>query len=109
MTATAMTPQAATITGTTLTVHTPELTDGNTFTNTGSQKIIVVNNSGGTLTFTAVTSRVIEDDLAVEDRAYSIVDGAPVYIGTFDTTNYGATVSLIDFSTATSVVIYCIT
>jgi hypothetical protein len=109
MTATAMTPQAAAITGTTLTAHAPELTDGNTFTNNGTQKIIVVNNSGGTLTFTAVTSRVIENDLNVDDRDYSIADGAAVYIGTFDTTNYGTPVSLVDFSTATNVVIYCIT
>lgn len=109
MAATAMTPQSATITGTTLTAHAPELTDGNTFTNTGSQKIIVVNNSGGALTFTAVTSYTVEGDLNIDDRDYSIADGAAVFVGGFDKTYYGTTVSLINFSTDTDVVIYCIT
>lgn len=103
MAATEMTPQSATITGTTLTAHAPELTDGNTFTNNGTQKIIVINNSGGALTFTAVTSQIIEGTLNVDDRDYSLADGAFVYIGTFSTGLYGTTVSLIDFSTATNV------
>lgn len=105
MAATAMTPQSATITGTTLTAHAPELTDGNTFTNNGTQKIIVINNSGGALTFTAVTEQVVEGTLAVEDRDYSLADGTYTYIGTFSTGVYGTTVTLNDFSTATDVVI----
>lgn len=105
MAATEMTPQAAAITGTTLTAHAPELTDGNTFTNSGSQKIIVINNSGGALTFTAVTSQVIESTLAVDDRDYSLADGTYTYIGTFSPGLYGNTVTLNNFSTATDVVI----
>jgi hypothetical protein len=105
MAATEMTPQAATITGTTLTAHAPELTDGNTFTNSGAQKIIVINNSGGALTFTAVTSQVIESTLAVDDRDYSLADGTYTYIGTFTDSLYGKVVTLNNFSTATNVVI----
>lgn len=105
MAATEMTPQAAAIAGTTLTAYTPELTDGNTFNNSGAQRIIVINNSGGTLTFTAVTSQVIESTLNVDDRDYSLADGSYTYIGTFTTSLYGNVVTLNNFSTATDVVI----
>lgn len=106
MAATEMTPQAATITGTALTAYAPELTDGNTFANSGTQKIIVANNSGGTLTFTAVTTYTVENTLTLDDRNYSIDDGDTVYIGVFTQGIYGTEVTLNNFSAASGVVIY---
>lgn len=97
--------EAATITGTTLTKNATNVGDGVTIANSGAQKIIVMNDSGGTLTFTATTTQVVESTLAVDDRAYSIPDGDWVFIGAFNPGIYSATVTLNAFSTATNVTI----
>jgi len=105
MAATELTAQSATITGTTLTANGVNTGDGVSFTNDGSQKLVVINNSGGVLTFTAVTSQVVESTLAVEDRDYSVADGSYTYIGAFNSGIYGTTTVLNSWSTATSVVV----
>lgn len=106
MAATALDVESSSITGTTVTANSVNTGDGVSFVNNGKVRLLLVNNSGGTLTFTAVTERVIENDLAVADRSYSIANGESVYLGPYAQENYGTTVTLNAFSTATSVVLY---
>ena len=93
----ALTVQAATIAGTTLTANSASSSD--TFSNDGQTKIIVYNNSGGTRTFDAVTTKVVESTLAVTDRSYSIDDGEYLLIGVFSVDVYSSTVTLQNWDT----------
>ena len=87
----------AIIAGTTLTLNAASASD--TFTNNGRTKIIVYNHSGGTRTFDAVTTQVVETDLAVADRSFSVDDGEYLLIGPFATATYGATVTIENWDT----------
>lgn len=101
-----------------LTVQTPAIIDGtsltanaasssDTFTNNGRTKIIVLNESGATRTFDVVTSQVVETDLAVDDRSFSIDNNEYLLIGPFSTTIYGSTVTIQNWDSGpTSVTIF---
>jgi len=108
MAATALTVQSSAITGTSLTAQAVNTGDGVSFTNNERTRIIVNNASGGTLTFTAVTTQVIESTLNVDDRSYSIPDGESLVVGPFTTGLYGNPVTLNTWSTATGVTVYVI-
>lgn len=95
----ALTVQVAVPAGVTLTENAPDA-GGDTFTNNGQTAIIVYNNTGATLTFDAVTTQVVESDLDVEDRSYSLANGDYELIGTFSQNVYSSTVSLSNYSTA---------
>ncbi len=88
------------IDGTTLTINTA--TSSDTFTNNGRTKIIVYNNSGGTRTFDAVTTQLVETDLDVEDRSYSVDDGTYTLIGSFKTETYSSTVTIENWDSGPS-------
>ena len=90
----------AIIDGTTLTANSASSSD--TFTNNGRTKIIVLNESGGTRTFDAVTSQLIQTDLAVADRSFSIDNNEYLLIGPFDPTIYGSTVTIENWDTGPS-------
>jgi hypothetical protein len=88
----ALTVQSPAITGTTLTANAASSSD--TFTNSGRTKIIVYNNSGGTRTFDAVTTKQVETDLDVDDRSYSVDNGSYTLIGNFSQDVYSSTVTI---------------
>lgn len=83
--------------GTVLTANAASASD--TFTNNGRTKIIVYNNSGGTRTFDAVTSKLVETDLSVEDRSFSVDNGDYLLIGAFGTEIYGTNVTISNWDT----------
>ncbi len=87
----------AIIAGTVLTANSASASD--TFTNNGRTKIIVYNNSGATRTFDAVTTQVVETDLAVADRSFSVDNGAYLLIGPFGQTTYGSTTTIENWDT----------
>lgn len=92
-----LTVQSPAITGTALTFNSASASDE--FTNNGKTYIIVYNNSGGTRTFDAVTTQVVETTLAVDDRSYSVADGSYTIIGPFNQTVYGATATIQNWDT----------
>lgn len=109
MAATELTVQSSAITGTTLTAQAVNTGDGVSFTNNERTRIIVNNASGGALTFTAITTQIIESTLNVDDRSYSVPDGESWIIGPFTVGLYGNPVTLNSWSTATGVTVYVIT
>ena len=104
----ALTVESASITGESITPATPNA-GGDTFANTGIEKLIVYNNSGGTLTFDVVTTMTVETTLTVDDRSYSIPDGAWRYIGSFSTSIYDTTVTIENYSATAGVYLFVIT
>jgi hypothetical protein len=108
MAATELTVQSSSVTGTVLTPQSVNTGDGVSFTNNERTRIIVSNASGGAVTFTAITTQVVESDLAVADRDYSIDDGTSEIIGPFLVSIYSGTVTLSSWSTATNVSLYVI-
>jgi hypothetical protein len=92
-----LTVQSPAITGTTLTLNSAASSDE--FANNGKTYIIVYNNSGGTRTFDAVTTQVIETTLTVQDRSFSVADGSYTIIGPFNQTVYGATATIENWDT----------
>lgn len=92
-----LTVQSPAITGTTLTLNAASASDE--FSNNSKTYIIVYNNSGGTRTFDAVTTQVVETTLAVADRSFSVNDGTYTVIGPFSTAVYGTTVTIENWDT----------
>lgn len=93
--------------GTVLTANSASASD--TFANNGRTKIIVLNGSGGTRTFDAVTTQTVETNLAVQDRSFSIDDGEYLLIGPFTQATYGNTVTIENWDTTpTGVTIFVV-
>lgn len=108
---TSLTVQDATrISGVVPTANAADASNGNRFTNDGQTVARVTNNSGGTLTVTVDYPSLIDTDLTVTDRTYSVTNATSKVIGpwpiaynqTLDsTTNQLA----IDWSTGSSVTV----
>lgn len=77
--------------------------NGNSFQNTGVEKIIVTNGSGGALTVTVgipASARSLQG--LVTAKTYSIATGKTAILGPFDPSIFG-TLATVDWSTGTSV------
>jgi hypothetical protein len=92
-----LTVQSPAITGTTMTLNSAAASDE--FSNNSKTYIIIYNNSGGTRTFDAVTTQVVESTLDVADRSFSVEDGTYTIIGPFSTSVYGTTVTIENWDT----------
>ena len=82
-----------------------DLGNGNSFTNTGREAMIVTNTSGGVLTVTIVTSGVYgvgSVNYAVADVTATQSNNVSRIYGPFDTTLFGSSVS-VSWSTGTNV------
>lgn len=108
---TSLTVQDATrISGVTPTSNTPDAVNGNRLTNDGKTVCRVTNGSGGALTVTVDYPSLVDTDLTVTDRTYTIADGTTKYIGPWPV-SYNQTLDstsnqlAIDWSTSTSVTV----
>lgn len=72
--------------------------DGNFFTNTGNEMLLVANDSGAPLVITVVTEETI-DGLAVQDRAITVADGDTQLIGPFSKKTYNDEDGLVNLTT----------
>lgn len=77
-------------TGLVLSTTAGDATDHHSFTNASGDVFIYVNNgSGGSLTVTALTPQTVTSaSLTVEDREYTVANGAVKFIGPFPTATF---------------------
>lgn len=76
--------------------------NNNDFANTGKERVVIKNGSGGPLTVTIPNAPGIGDDTYTKTPNGPIADGDQGYYGPFPTKHYGDTVELA-YSTGTSV------
>ena len=67
---------------------------GDTFANTGQEMLTIANGGGGPITVTAVSTVVIDTDLAVGDKSITVNAGDTQFFGPFQTGIYSATVGV---------------
>jgi hypothetical protein len=76
---------------------------GDTFTNTGSELLIVKNAAGAPINVTVVTTQTV-DGLAVADKVVSVTNGTTRSLGPWPRAVYGSTVS-VTYSAVTSITV----
>lgn len=80
--------------------------NGNNFANTGNEKLVVINGSGGPLTVTvSIPSNAKSLQGLITSKTYTVATGKTAILGPFDPSTYNQTGSLVnvDWSTGTSV------
>ena len=89
------------------TQNTPDVANGNSFINDGKTILYVTNGSGGNVVITVDYPTLVDTDLVVADRSYTVATGTRTVIGPFPTTynqtdNSIANQVLINFDVSTS-------
>ncbi len=111
MTATALTVTTTAAAGTVLPAQVAaDNSNGNTFTNTGREALIVTNLSGGVLTVTITTNGVYAVgavNYAVADLAVNVANNASKIIGPFDKTLFNDGSANVDIAWSTGTNVTC--
>ena len=94
-------------TGVSPTTYTGLAADGLQFDNSDQNVLILAaNDTGSSVNVTFITDRVVDENLAVDDRVVAVATGTEKIFGPFNNTDYGGTDSIVSIDVSADGVVF---